>query len=345
MQNEDGGWGLHIEGHSTMFGSVLTYVTLRLLGDGPHGGDFNALERGRNWILEHGGATAIPSWGKFWLSVCLTRIFSCSMQNWYFKVPRFLVHQYISLSISIATYLLLYNLFENNFFGLSGKGAFLIVRQSLKIYSVSLYSSFLLLSCSARILLPAYREDLAGSKDMKKELHMFGQILCAGTWIIWVEGQQPFATWNVDASLLSPCPSRCATSRNPIRNLKFTNVRLEFNVLIKENFCPFLRRWGISVVFLEVRVTLWSWLWALEILSIAGSGRNAWEHYFLWVLCRIVLCCGFGRAYVVSLPDGLFTHELRLRQAFHWTNYGYRKSYEEGNFQSGVWWNRLEQSP
>lgn len=24
-QNEDGGWGLHIEGHSTMFGTVLTY--------------------------------------------------------------------------------------------------------------------------------------------------------------------------------------------------------------------------------------------------------------------------------------------------------------------------------
>ncbi|KAL0410335.1 UNVERIFIED_CONTAM: Lupeol synthase [Sesamum latifolium] len=33
--NEDGGWGLHIEGHSTMFGSVLSYVALRLLGQGP----------------------------------------------------------------------------------------------------------------------------------------------------------------------------------------------------------------------------------------------------------------------------------------------------------------------
>lgn len=30
-QNKDGGWGLHIESPSTMFGSVLTYVTLRLL--------------------------------------------------------------------------------------------------------------------------------------------------------------------------------------------------------------------------------------------------------------------------------------------------------------------------
>ncbi len=69
LQNKDGGWGLHIEGHSTMFGSVLSYVTLRILGDGPDGGEFNAVERGRNWIQEHGGATYITSWGKFWLSV------------------------------------------------------------------------------------------------------------------------------------------------------------------------------------------------------------------------------------------------------------------------------------
>ena len=31
--NEDGGVGLHIEGHSTMFGSVLTHVALRCLGE------------------------------------------------------------------------------------------------------------------------------------------------------------------------------------------------------------------------------------------------------------------------------------------------------------------------
>ncbi|KAF0925109.1 hypothetical protein E2562_015392 [Oryza meyeriana var. granulata] len=67
-QNEDGGWGLHIEGHSTMFGSVLTYVSLRLLGEGPDSG-YGAMEKGRKWILDHGGATYITSWGKFWLSV------------------------------------------------------------------------------------------------------------------------------------------------------------------------------------------------------------------------------------------------------------------------------------
>uniref|UniRef100_A0A0A9CXG7 Squalene cyclase N-terminal domain-containing protein n=1 Tax=Arundo donax TaxID=35708 RepID=A0A0A9CXG7_ARUDO len=63
-QNEDGGWGLHIEGPSTMFGSALTYVGLRLLGEGPDSGD-GAMEKGRNWILDHGGATFITSWGKF----------------------------------------------------------------------------------------------------------------------------------------------------------------------------------------------------------------------------------------------------------------------------------------
>ncbi|CAM9000177.1 unnamed protein product [Rhodiola kirilowii] len=67
-QNEDGGWGLHIEGPSTMFGSVLNYVTLRLLGEDANGGK-GEMERARKWILDHGGATAITSWGKMWLSV------------------------------------------------------------------------------------------------------------------------------------------------------------------------------------------------------------------------------------------------------------------------------------
>ncbi|BBG98689.1 hypothetical protein Prudu_008164 [Prunus dulcis] len=36
--NKDGGWGLHIEGPSTMFGTALNYVTLRLLGEGADDG-------------------------------------------------------------------------------------------------------------------------------------------------------------------------------------------------------------------------------------------------------------------------------------------------------------------
>ncbi|XP_010531947.1 PREDICTED: camelliol C synthase-like isoform X1 [Tarenaya hassleriana] len=68
-QNEDGGWGLHIEGHSTMFCTALNYICMRILGEGPDGGRENACRRARQWILGHGGVTYIPSWGKAWLSI------------------------------------------------------------------------------------------------------------------------------------------------------------------------------------------------------------------------------------------------------------------------------------
>jgi len=65
-QNKDAGWGMHIEGESTMFGTVMQYVSLRLLGvDKNH----QQLVEARNWIKSHGGATGIPSWGKFYLAV------------------------------------------------------------------------------------------------------------------------------------------------------------------------------------------------------------------------------------------------------------------------------------
>ncbi|KAF5180000.1 Terpene cyclase/mutase family member [Thalictrum thalictroides] len=59
-QNEDGGWGLHIEHPSTMFGTALNYIALRLLGE-PRGG---LVEKAQIWILDHGGVALIPSWGK-----------------------------------------------------------------------------------------------------------------------------------------------------------------------------------------------------------------------------------------------------------------------------------------
>lgn len=68
-QNEDGGWGFHIEGHSIMFCTVLSYICMRILGDGPFGGRNNAVERARKWIHDHGGVVALPSWGKTWLSI------------------------------------------------------------------------------------------------------------------------------------------------------------------------------------------------------------------------------------------------------------------------------------
>ena len=53
-----------------MFCTAFNYICMRLLGEGPDGGENNACARARKWILDHGGVTYIPSWGKVWLSVC-----------------------------------------------------------------------------------------------------------------------------------------------------------------------------------------------------------------------------------------------------------------------------------
>ncbi|KDN35062.1 hypothetical protein RSAG8_11900, partial [Rhizoctonia solani AG-8 WAC10335] len=62
----DGGWGLHIEGHSTVFGTALNYVAARLLGcSATH----PILVRARETLHKFGGATGAPHWGKTWLSI------------------------------------------------------------------------------------------------------------------------------------------------------------------------------------------------------------------------------------------------------------------------------------
>ncbi|KAG2183365.1 hypothetical protein INT43_006371 [Umbelopsis isabellina] len=62
---DDGGWGIHIEGISTVFGTALNYVVLRILG---LAADHPAMIKARAKLHQLGGATAIPAWGKFWLS-------------------------------------------------------------------------------------------------------------------------------------------------------------------------------------------------------------------------------------------------------------------------------------
>lgn len=64
-QQEDGGWGTHIECASTMFGTVLSYVSLRLLGVDA---DEDYLVPARAFMMKHGGALYAPSWAKFWLA-------------------------------------------------------------------------------------------------------------------------------------------------------------------------------------------------------------------------------------------------------------------------------------
>lgn len=65
-QQVDGGWGTHIESASTMFGTTLCYVMLRLLGVAAAD---PAAVAARAFIHTHGGALYAPSWAKFWLAV------------------------------------------------------------------------------------------------------------------------------------------------------------------------------------------------------------------------------------------------------------------------------------
>jgi len=63
---EDGGWGLHIEGESSVFGTVMNYTTLRLIGVEA---DHPKMIKARATLHKLGGVTHSPHWGKFWMSL------------------------------------------------------------------------------------------------------------------------------------------------------------------------------------------------------------------------------------------------------------------------------------
>jgi Squalene-hopene cyclase N-terminal domain len=67
-QTEEGGWGLHIEGDATVFGTALNYTILRILGVGA---EDPRLIKARGLLHSMGGAVNGPHWAKFWLSVRL----------------------------------------------------------------------------------------------------------------------------------------------------------------------------------------------------------------------------------------------------------------------------------
>ncbi|PHH65633.1 hypothetical protein CDD81_1719 [Ophiocordyceps australis] len=63
---DDGGWGLHCEGKSTVFGTSLNYATLRLIGvEAEH----PAMVKARGTLHKLGGATHAPHWAKSWLAI------------------------------------------------------------------------------------------------------------------------------------------------------------------------------------------------------------------------------------------------------------------------------------
>lgn len=63
-QQKDGGWGTHIESPSTMFGTTLSYLALRLMGAPA---DDPVCVSGRKFIRDQGGAVMTSSWAKFYL--------------------------------------------------------------------------------------------------------------------------------------------------------------------------------------------------------------------------------------------------------------------------------------
>jgi len=63
-QNEDGGWGIYVDGHSNVSASVKAYFGLKLSGYKP---DHPALARARKKILEMGGVTEVNTFTKIYL--------------------------------------------------------------------------------------------------------------------------------------------------------------------------------------------------------------------------------------------------------------------------------------
>jgi lanosterol synthase len=63
---DDGGWGLHIEAESSVFGTAMNYTILRLVGVEA---DHPKMVKARGTLHKLGGALRGPHWAKFWLSV------------------------------------------------------------------------------------------------------------------------------------------------------------------------------------------------------------------------------------------------------------------------------------
>ena len=63
-QNEDGGWGIYVDGPSNLSASVKAYFALKLTG---YKADHAALVRARNKILQMGGVTEVNTFTKIYL--------------------------------------------------------------------------------------------------------------------------------------------------------------------------------------------------------------------------------------------------------------------------------------
>lgn len=73
-QNEDGGFGLHIEGHSIIFATCLNYITLRILGVEP---SHPQIIKARKFLHERNGPLECPQWGKFYMCAMNLMDYEC----------------------------------------------------------------------------------------------------------------------------------------------------------------------------------------------------------------------------------------------------------------------------
>lgn len=66
-QMEEGCWGMHADStKGSLFVTAMVYTALRLLGRPP---EHPQMVKAREWLHARGGVTAIPTWGKVWLSL------------------------------------------------------------------------------------------------------------------------------------------------------------------------------------------------------------------------------------------------------------------------------------
>ncbi len=65
-QLDDGSLGMHAESPGYVFVTTLAYLALRIMGLPP---EDKRCSRAKQWIDDHGGVLAIPSWGKAWLAM------------------------------------------------------------------------------------------------------------------------------------------------------------------------------------------------------------------------------------------------------------------------------------
>ncbi len=73
-QTDEGGYGLHIEGKATIFGTVLNYVALRLLGISK---DDARMKKTIAFLKKEGGIAGLPQWGKLYMCALGVMEYDC----------------------------------------------------------------------------------------------------------------------------------------------------------------------------------------------------------------------------------------------------------------------------